>query len=199
MIFQLRANQAIAIVAASFAAIAFALVFMLSPDVLLSARDSDMTSEFVSWRAYLAETLHAGHLPLWNPFTYAGQPFLGGFESAVLYPPNLLFAFMPLARALNFVPAHFASAPIRSIMLANPAMVKGIPRSNEEFETQLPSSANVNPRFGAARASATNFLKFAVLNTAGTRKFSIMNAGVPLNPRAVACSWLRANIASISF
>jgi hypothetical protein len=102
MIFQLRANQAIAIVAASFAAIALALVFMLSPDVLLSARDSDMTSEFVSWRAYLAETLHAGHLPLWNPFTYAGQPFLGGFESAVLYPPNLLFAFMPLARALNF-------------------------------------------------------------------------------------------------
>jgi hypothetical protein len=48
MIFQLRANQAIAIVAASFATIALALVFMLSPDVLLSARDSDMTSEFES-------------------------------------------------------------------------------------------------------------------------------------------------------
>ena len=88
--------------AASLATVALIFVFMLPPDLLLSAPGTDMVSVFVSSRAYLAESLRGGHIPLWNPFTYAGQPFLAGFESAVLYPPNLLFLFLPLARALNF-------------------------------------------------------------------------------------------------
>ncbi len=81
---------------------ALALVFALPDDLVLAAPDTDMVSEFVAWRAYLADSLRAGHVPLWNPYTYGGQPFLGGFESAVLYPPNLLFAVMPLGPALNF-------------------------------------------------------------------------------------------------
>ena len=81
---------------------ALLLVFCLPDDVLVTARGTDMISEFVAWRAYLADSLRAGHIPLWNPYTYGGQPFLGGFESAVLYPPNLLFVIMPLCPALNF-------------------------------------------------------------------------------------------------
>jgi hypothetical protein len=99
-IFRPSADQTMPIVAVLLAALV--LVFLLPSDLLLSARSSDMTSEFVASRAYLAENLRAGHLPLWNPFTYSGQPFLAGFESAVLYPVNLVFLVLPLARALNF-------------------------------------------------------------------------------------------------
>jgi hypothetical protein len=102
MILRQRTDRVAAIVAASLVAVALVLVFVLPPDLLLSAPGTDMVSVFVSSRAYLAESLRGGHIPLWNPFTYAGQPFLAGFESAVLYPPNLLFLCLPLARALNF-------------------------------------------------------------------------------------------------
>jgi hypothetical protein len=102
MVLKLSPSQSLAMMAASFIAIALVLTFILPPDLLLSAHGSDMTFEFVASRAYLAENLRAGHVPLWNPFTYAGQPFLGGFEAAVLYPPNVVFLFLPLAAALNF-------------------------------------------------------------------------------------------------
>src|SRR5271156_1891868 len=80
---------------------ALLLAFALQ-DTLLTAKGTDTISEFVAWRAYFADSLRSGHIPLWNPYTYGGQPFLGGFESAVLYPPNLLFVVMPLGPALNF-------------------------------------------------------------------------------------------------
>ena len=91
-----------AIVAGVMIAAALAAVLLLPADLLLSAPSTDMTSEFVAWRAFLANALRSGHLPLWNPFTYAGQPFLTAFEPAVLYPLNLPFLFLPLAPALNF-------------------------------------------------------------------------------------------------
>ncbi len=102
MITPQRASRIAAIVAALFTLASLILVLVLPSDALLSASNTDMTSEFVSWRAFLADSLRHGYLPLWNPYTYGGQPFLGGFESAVLYPPNLLFLGLPLAPALNF-------------------------------------------------------------------------------------------------
>jgi hypothetical protein len=91
-----------ALVAATLTLASLVLVLILPSDTLLCAGSTDMVSQFVASRAYLAESLRHGHFPLWNPFTYAGQPFLGGFESAVLYPPSLLFLCLPLDRALNF-------------------------------------------------------------------------------------------------
>jgi hypothetical protein len=78
------------------------VVLILPSETLLCASNTDMVYEFVSSRAYLADSLRHWRLPLWNPFTYGGQPFLANFESAVFYPPNLLFLCLPLARALNF-------------------------------------------------------------------------------------------------
>ena len=104
MIFHQRTGRIAALVAATLTVASLVLVLVLPSDTLLSSSsiDNDMVSQFVSSRAYLADSLRHGHFPLWNPFTYGGQPFLGGFESAVFYPPNLLFLCLPLARALNF-------------------------------------------------------------------------------------------------
>ena len=102
MILKTSADRMTALVVGALVLAALALVFILPSDALLAGKDTDMASEFVSWRAFLADSLRHGHIPLWNPYTYGGQPFLGGFESAALYPPNLLFVVLPLTPALNF-------------------------------------------------------------------------------------------------
>jgi hypothetical protein len=104
MIFEQRTGHIAALVAATLTLASLILVLILPPDALFSAGgvDDDMVAQFVSSRAYLADSLRHGHFPLWNPFTYGGQPFLGGFESAVFYPLNLFFLCLPLARAINF-------------------------------------------------------------------------------------------------
>ena len=40
----------------------------------------DFHYQFVAWRRFAADSLHAGHIPLWNPYTFSGEPFLGGFR-----------------------------------------------------------------------------------------------------------------------
>ena len=91
-----------AAVAAAFAVVALLVAILLPAQSLLSAPNTDLVGQFVASRSFAAHTLASSHVPLWNPYTYAGQPFLGGFESAVLYPPNLIFLCLPLTVALNF-------------------------------------------------------------------------------------------------
>ncbi len=81
-------------------AAAVALAFLLPADLFLSASGADI-GQFAAWRAFASDSILAGHLPLWNPYTYSGQPFLGDFLSAELYPPNVIFLFLPVARAIN--------------------------------------------------------------------------------------------------
>lgn len=81
--------------------VVLALVFLLPADLYLSAPGTDLTGQFIAWRAFAVDNILGGHFPLWNPYTYGGQPFLGDFQSAELYPPNVIFLFLPMARAVN--------------------------------------------------------------------------------------------------
>jgi hypothetical protein len=78
-----------------------AFVLLAPANLVIGAAYTDLVQQFLAWRAFAAQSLLAGHLPLWNPYTYSGQPFLGGFQSALLYPPNAVFLFLPQARAAN--------------------------------------------------------------------------------------------------
>jgi len=89
------------LVAVAILAAAAGVVLLMPAGVAFGSPRGDLTSQFAPWRAFAAASIHAGHLPLWNPYTYAGEPFLGGFQSAVLYPPNAVFLVLPLARAIN--------------------------------------------------------------------------------------------------
>ncbi|MGB2897595.1 MAG: YfhO family protein [Anaerolineales bacterium] len=52
--------------------------------------------QFVPWRQFAFEVLKSGNLPLWNPLLGMGAPLLANYQSALLYPPNLLlFLFGP--------------------------------------------------------------------------------------------------------
>ncbi|MBV9850704.1 MAG: hypothetical protein JO250_13605 [Armatimonadetes bacterium] len=61
----------------------------------------DGMAEFYPWRLFAAQSLRAGWLPLWNPHQLCGTPFVANSQSAVFYPPNLLFCLLPVARAFG--------------------------------------------------------------------------------------------------
>jgi len=77
-------------------------------NVLLTARQivpcysgKDLFREYVHSRHFGFTQLAEGNLPLWNPHIFSGTPFVGGFQSAMLYPPNLLYLVFPLHTAIN--------------------------------------------------------------------------------------------------
>lgn len=56
--------------------------------------DADALTEFYPWTVLAAQALHRGVIPLWNPYAFAGTPFLAAMQTAVLYPLNLLLIWL---------------------------------------------------------------------------------------------------------
>lgn len=70
-----------------------ALISLFYAPVLLGRRTlsaGDFTDHFFPFSLFLRSELLAGRLPLWNPFTYGGHPFLADIQAGVFYPINLL-------------------------------------------------------------------------------------------------------------
>ncbi len=58
----------------------------------LTISQSDFSSQYYNFSVYQAERFEAGALlPLWNPFNYAGSPFLADPQASVAYPVRWLF------------------------------------------------------------------------------------------------------------
>ena len=74
---------------------------LFSRELVLSNPGGDLALQFIHWRKFGFDELRAGRLALWNPHIYGGTPFFGGFQSALLYPPNWLFLCLPLVVAIN--------------------------------------------------------------------------------------------------
>ncbi|MCL5102630.1 MAG: YfhO family protein [Armatimonadetes bacterium] len=82
----------------------------------------DAIAQFYPWRVFYARSMRAGHIPLWNPHQFCGTPFLANGQSAVLYPPNLVFlifdpitAFTILAALHMFLAASFTYIYLREL------------------------------------------------------------------------------------
>ena len=56
---------------------------------------SDYVFQMRPWRSLAISSLKDGQIPLWDPYNYAGAPFLANGQSAVLFPLNLLFLILP--------------------------------------------------------------------------------------------------------
>lgn len=87
--------------AALVAAMFFDLLFSAGTTVLGSDR-TDLAVQFLGWRQFGFAELAKGNIALWNPHIFAGMPFFGGMQSALLYPPNWLFLVLPLPLAVNW-------------------------------------------------------------------------------------------------
>lgn len=61
----------------------------------------DSVNDFLPWRRLAAQAARDGHLPLWNSWSRFGQPFVANPQSAVFYPPHLLFGVLPVPIAFN--------------------------------------------------------------------------------------------------
>ncbi|MDA8019843.1 MAG: DUF3367 domain-containing protein [Thermoanaerobaculia bacterium] len=55
----------------------------------------DVTYQIQPWLLLLKNQLRAGELPLWNPYSFLGQPFWSNGQSAPLFPLHLLFTALP--------------------------------------------------------------------------------------------------------
>ena len=76
------------------------VLFTNAPEVV-GKPDGDGRTQFYIWRLYGFDRIAQGETPLWNPYTFAGMPFVANLQSAVFYPSNWLFLALPPWRAAN--------------------------------------------------------------------------------------------------
>ncbi len=72
--------------------------FFYAP-ILLGLRtfpDGDFTHHFLPFSLFLQQEMLEGRLPLWNPYTYSGHPFLADVQAAVFYPVSGLLLALTL-------------------------------------------------------------------------------------------------------
>lgn len=103
--------------AAAFTAMAALLLVFYHGLVLdgLIVGDYDAFVYFYPLRQYAAESLAQGRLPLWNPYLFLGAPFFANIQTAVLYPPNALFLWLP-------TPHAFSASVVTHVLLAGASM-----------------------------------------------------------------------------
>ncbi|MBM2811403.1 MAG: YfhO family protein, partial [Chloroflexi bacterium] len=63
--------------------------------------DYDTWTYFYPLRQYAATAIQFGRFPLWNPDTFMGAPFFANPQTAVLYPPSVLFYVFPVPYAYS--------------------------------------------------------------------------------------------------
>ncbi len=63
---------------------------------------ADLVLENYAWKRFILESLRQGEIPLWNPYTFAGEPFLANGQHSALYPFSLIFYLVPLPQAYGW-------------------------------------------------------------------------------------------------
>lgn len=61
----------------------------------------DLYQLFYPKKEFLVAALRSGQIPLWDPLTNGGQPFLASPTNTPFYPSNLLFFILPFRAAFN--------------------------------------------------------------------------------------------------
>lgn len=67
----------------------------------ISSPTTDVLLYFYPIRSFGFSSLARGVLPLWNPHTFGGMPFQAVPQTALFYPLNLFFLFLPTTLAIN--------------------------------------------------------------------------------------------------
>ncbi len=60
---------------------------------------ADLVLQNYVWQRFLRGAVQARELPLWDPYLFAGHPFLANGQHSALYPLSLVFHLLPLPRA----------------------------------------------------------------------------------------------------
>ena len=85
-------------------AIVGAFLFLFFPTVFLGINSffyRDFGSLAYPIIHYQKESFLSGEIPLWNPLSHCGIPFLAQWGTMTLYPPSLFYIFLPSPWSLN--------------------------------------------------------------------------------------------------
>lgn len=63
----------------------------------------DIHTQIYPWKKLTIDTYKNGEMPLWNPYSFSGNPHLANFQTAVFSPFNLLFFILPFIDAWSFL------------------------------------------------------------------------------------------------
>lgn len=88
-------------------AICFSRLLQHPTDILVGPHNggqNDVTTHVLSFRPLPVFGLrNVGELPLWNPWSMAGVPWLGNPQSGAFYPPNWLYLVLPSTICANWL------------------------------------------------------------------------------------------------
>jgi hypothetical protein len=88
----------------------------------------DVLEYFFPYRAYAAQAIAAGRLPLWNPDHFGGAPFLANIQNAVFYPPTALFYVLDFPTAYSWsVALHVFLGGLFTYLFARQSVQLGRP------------------------------------------------------------------------
>jgi hypothetical protein len=103
--------------------------------------------QFYPWREFAMSELSQGRLPLWNPYNGAGVPLLANYQSALLYPPNLLYFLWPGPQTMGILGLlHLAWAGLGMWLLTN--RLGATPLGRGVATLAYPLSTTLVARFG---------------------------------------------------
>jgi hypothetical protein len=110
------------VVLAALPAVIFGVPALLGHAVL----PGDDLTQNLPLRVLAGQEIRAGHLPLFNPYTWSGAPLLAGWNAAAAYPLTWLFAILPgtAAWTVNMIATWAVAGPgmfcfLRALRLAS--------------------------------------------------------------------------------
>ncbi len=100
-----QANADVWFAPGRFAILLGAAIFLTFPGVVLGINSfffRDYGTLGYPFIHYARESFWRGELPLWNPLSNCGTPFLAQWNTLVFYPPSLIYLLFPLPWSLNY-------------------------------------------------------------------------------------------------
>lgn len=152
-------------------------LFSPIPALRLHVVQGDFTNQFYPFRYFAAMEWRAGRVPLWNPYVFAGHPFLADIQTAVFYPLSLADALLsaavgPRMTALELeMAAHYPLAALFAYLLGRQllgsrfgALVAAVAFTFSGFLTSYPAQ-----QLAMLEAAVWLPLIFLLLELAATR------------------------------
>lgn len=94
--------------------------------------NADSIRQIYIWKEFAASQLSNGKFPLWNPYTFSGQPLIANFQSSAFYPLNIFYyltdaknAWILLIVSQPFLGGLFMYIAIRSFKVSQTASLFG--------------------------------------------------------------------------
>jgi hypothetical protein len=82
----------------------------------------DALTYFYPYRAYVAQAIRSGQIPLWNPYLFMGAPALANPQAAVFYPLNLALSWLSAPKMVAWsIVLHVALAAFLAYFYARHA------------------------------------------------------------------------------